>query len=745
MDQEKQESSESVTDEELIGIIAEGLRQSSTGYSGSDATLATERAKATYEYGMLPVGHLSPQGVSRIVSSDTVEVVEGYLAILSELLLNNNKLVRFSPFEPTPTAVAAARTAAELTNYIIFKLNPGWSIINTWIKAALLWKLGIVRWEVREDTSYQYEEFDEIPQGQLDLLLADTETEVVGSLNYTVEPVDNPEVEGEVELTNIYKEVRIRKKVTKRSIVIRNVERGTFLVTTGVSNLDESPFVGIPTRMSKSELLRWYPDEAGKLDLDELSGSTILSEAMTSALDEDARKLLAGSSAATSIIDRGRVTDSRLLNDRKEFDVLECWVYADRDGDGIAERRRIITVNDELMLEQDSETVDVALLSPFEIPFELEGLSAADMARPSTLGTTAILRGFIENVYLTNYAPKLADPNTVDFSSLQNLKPKQLIPVTGNPNNVVASLTPDAISVGTVPLLELLQTHKEQATGLSKAAQGLNDLLFVSGNSEEKLSKAISAAQVRIQYMARRFVETGFKKLAEGVYKALKSKMGGQTQEYLSSKGYFRSVDPATLPECLSLEIDADVGENGNTNVVKKMEIVGKSILPALREAGAGGIIAPAAAANIAARTLEALDLDPLDYIVDYTAPDFAEKAEAARKAEEEAENRRRQLEDKIKQLDIKQREATIALTDIQGKNAIQDNARQMMVAFSKYLQDWAEIEIKAAKEGVELTTKPPKAEELMMRAFELIRTDLAMPTKVSATEQETPAGDPPA
>ena len=104
----------------------------------------------------------------------------------------------------------------------------------------------------------------------------------------------------------------------------------------------------------------------------------------------------------------------------------------------------------------------------------------ADFTRSSTMASTAILRGFVENTYLTNYSPKLADPNVVDFSALQNMKPKQIVPTNGNPAAAVQPLPPETISTGTVPLLEHLQLIKEQATGMSKAAQGLQDDLFVS-------------------------------------------------------------------------------------------------------------------------------------------------------------------------------------------------------------------------------------------------------------------------
>jgi hypothetical protein len=46
---------------------------------------------------------------------------------------------------------------------------------------------------------------------------------------------------------------------------------------------------------------------------------------------------------------------------------------------------------------------------------------------------------------------------------------------------------------------------------------GLNDTLYVSGNSEQKMAGAQNAAQIRVEHIARRFVETGIKDLCRGV------------------------------------------------------------------------------------------------------------------------------------------------------------------------------------------------------------------------------------
>jgi hypothetical protein len=305
------------------------------------------------------------------------------------------------------------------------------------------------------------------------------------------------------------------------------------------------------------------------------------------------------------------------------------------------------------------------------------------------------------------------------------MKPKQIIATNGNPQTAVSSMTPDTISTGTVPLLEMLQMHKEQATGLSKAAQGLNDTLYVSGNSEEKMQRAMTAAQVRIQYMARRFVETGIKRLVEGVYKTIREKMRGHTVNYFDQNEVYQAVDPSTLPSNMLLQIDADVGENSNSNIVKKMTMIGQQLLPALQAAGAGGVISPDAAVKIAAKTIEAMDLDPLDYLEDYTSDEFKKKAQASKDNEMKAAEKLRELEEQIKQLNIAQQQATIDLTNVQSKNSMQDNIKQLMVALDKSNQEWAKLYIDAAKEGVQLPPKPD-INDLLGIATKAIQLDIA-------------------
>ena len=122
---------------------------------------------------VLPVAHLSPQGVSTIVDTSTTEVVEAYTAVLCDLFLSNQRIARFLPWNDTPGAFQGAKDAAMLINYTIFKQNNGWEILEQWMKSALLWKNAVIRWGYIEEYDYVFQEYEEITQTKLDEILSD--------------------------------------------------------------------------------------------------------------------------------------------------------------------------------------------------------------------------------------------------------------------------------------------------------------------------------------------------------------------------------------------------------------------------------------------------------------------------------------------------------------------------------------------------------------------------------------------
>ena len=687
---------EKVTDEQLINLVESGV-QNSVGDWLNSSDLAYERIRSTYEYAGVPVGHLAPQGVSSIVDTSTTETVEAFSAILSDLFLNNQRLARFVPYNDSPGAYKNAKDASLLVNYCLFKQNNGWEILESWMKCALLWKNGIIRWDYVEDYEYIFEEYEKITQPRLDEILSEDDVEIVGDLQFE----NDIDTQGESEL--VYVDVRLRRKINKSKVKLELIPPESFRISREASSIENAEFVGLQSTYTRSEMRKMWPEMSESLSEDDWNALGSENWNGTSRYSEDiaARKLVTGQEywqGSTSI-------DLTPLEANREVTVTECWLRVDRDGDGIAELKRFIIAGTHVLLEEDVDMIPLASLSPINIPFEFYGLSIADFTRSSTLASTAILRGFVENTYLTNYSPKLADPNVVDFSALQNMKPKQIIPTNGNPAGAVSAMVPEAMSTGTVPLLEHLQMIKEQATGMSKAAQGLNDTLYVSGNSEQKLAAVQSASQKRIQQIARRFAETGFKRLCLGVYHTMRRCMNEKISCKIAHS--FSDINPSELPRNLECEIFVDIGENSNLNKIQKLKSLGQEILPALKAQGVGMIVRPEAPASLATQLVEAMGMDSNDFFVDYTEDEFKEKAAQEIQKQNQQAQQAKEMELAKAQADIGLQQANVSYTQAQARNTMDDNARQMAVAIDKHFQEWADLNIKSVKEGAQLDEHP--------------------------------------
>jgi hypothetical protein len=694
---------EKVSDDSLINLIETGI-QNSTGEWLNSSDMTRERQRSTYEFAGVAADHLAPQGVSSIVDTSTTETIEAYTAILSDLFLNNGKLARFVPYDNSPGSFKSARDASMVTNYAIFKQNNGWELIQTWIKSALLWKNGVVRWDYVEGYEYEFEEYEKISQGQLDILLAEEGVEIIGNLNYENELGELNMETGQQDAELVYVDVRIRRKNDNSRVKIENIPPESFRISRDAKSIDDASFVGVQTILTRSEIRKMWPDVADSInedEWDELGDDTGWDGNGSYAEDIAARKLVTGQSYL-----QGRMSDDvTALEANREVTITECWINVDRDGDGVAELKHFITAGDTVLYECDVDMIPIACLSPIDIPYEFYGLSIADFTRSSTLASTAILRGFVENTYLTNYSPKLADPNVVDFSALQNIRPKQIIPTNGNPNGAVSSMPPEAISSGTVPLLSHLQTIKEQATGMSKAAQGLNDSLYVSGNSEQKLAAVQSASQKRIQHIARRFAETGMKRLCTGVYKTMRKCL--KTHSKFSYQGVFAEIDIMSLPSRMDVEVFLDIGENSNANMIKKFEMLGGTVLPGLNSQGQGVVIRPEAPAVLATKLIESMGIDSNDYLEDYTTDEFKQKAIETVKQQTENNQKDSALLQRKAEADALLAEANVTFTNAQSKNTVDDNTKQLAISIDKHFQQWAEIDIKARKEGIEPPMRP--------------------------------------
>ena len=576
-----------ISDEELTNIINSHVNQSVGGLN-SGSTLSGQREDALNYYTQQPKGNLTPTGVSKVVTSDTMEIVDAYLSVISELMLSNGKLAKFNPRNPGESA--GANIASEITNDCIFNMNNGWVELNTWLKSALLFKNAAIRWRWEEELHYEIEEYENISVQEVDAILADPSLEVV-----EIEDIEGADLDPEALIPFI----RIRKEIDKSKIKLENIPPESFLIDRSATSISDAKYVGIQTEWTISDLR-----EMGFDNVDDIEEDGAVSNYFA---EEATRKALNGDFTFGSDIE----SDDPSM---REVYVTESWLKVDRDGDGIAELKRVISVGNTVLLEEDASEIPVASLNPIEIPYSFYGMSMADATRSATEVKTAITRGIIENVYFTNYSRVLADPNTVDFRALQSPEPHQIIPTNGNPMSAVSQMQPATISPASFSLLEFMNNEKETATGMSRTAQGINSDLFKSGNDANKVSMIEQASQKRISYIARRFAETGFKELCKGVYNLIR-----ENADSILSKYEYYNITPDMLKSFDNVTVDIDVGSNSSTNTKDNMSVLMTQIMPALYGAPeAKGVINPAAPFNIARQMLESMGIENWpDFLVD--------------------------------------------------------------------------------------------------------------------------------
>jgi hypothetical protein len=115
------------------------------------AQLSQDRATAMEYY----VGDMTQdmpvvEGRSQAVSTDVADVIEGLMPTLMDIFAGSDEVVRFEPVGPEDEEAAQQET--DYVNHVFMQNNPGFMTLYSFIKDALLSKVGIVKiwWEERE-------------------------------------------------------------------------------------------------------------------------------------------------------------------------------------------------------------------------------------------------------------------------------------------------------------------------------------------------------------------------------------------------------------------------------------------------------------------------------------------------------------------------------------------------------------------------------------------------------------------
>ena len=480
---------EEMTDQGLMTRIGEELR-ASLGYFSDE--LSKQREMAMEYYYALPFGN-EVEGRSQFVDSTVQDTIEWIKPSLMRIFASGDEMVKFNPVGPED--VEMAKQATDYVNHVFVKDNDGWEVLYSWFTDALLQKNGIVKvwWdEYPETTREEYHNLDEM---EMQALVA---AEGVRVIEYT----DNEQG---------LNDVVIAREDYNGRVKIENVPPSEFLISRESKSIEDAKFVCHRVQVTLSDLREMYPDE--DLDPAELGAGD-------EGLEEYSPERLARYEYDQTAKYFGSFGTSSGPEDAlRTYWLHENYLQTDWDGDGIAELRKVCTVGSKVLENEPIDKIPFVSITPIKIPHKFFGLSVADLVLDLQLIKSTLMRNLMDNMYNQNFGRYAVLEGQANLDDLLTQRPGGVVRVK-SPNAVTPLATP-SLEPYSFQMLEYLDTIRESRAGVGKTTQGLNDKALTSHTTASAVNSVMTAAQSRVELIARQFAETGVKSLMRTIYELL--------------------------------------------------------------------------------------------------------------------------------------------------------------------------------------------------------------------------------
>ena len=520
-------------DIEFQGIVRNEIEQALGHY---DTEYSQDRIDAMDYYLGEPFGNEQPDR-SQVVSTEVSDTIEHIMPSLMRIFTQSEEYVRFAPHGPEDVAVA--EQASDYCNWVINNDNRGFEIMHNWFKDALILKNGVVKFYWDEKTDIETEEYADLNDEELTVILADPEVEIVEQDERTIgEDMITPD--GMMIPAPVLYDIKVKRTKTDGKVCIENVPPEEFLITSRAKSLEDADFVAHRSSMSVSDLVQmgYSRDEiekyAGVSDVE-------TSEERTSRFED---------------LEGGAPYDS-LDPTMRDVLVTECYIRSDYDGDGVAEFRRVLTVGNgyHVLENEECDQLPFAILSPILMPHRAIGRSVAELVMDVQLIKSTLMRQLLDNIYNTNNARVVAVEGQVNLDDLLTNRPGGI--VRTRTAGAVQPLQVPEVSSSVFPALNYMDSVREQRTGISKQSMGL-DADALQSTTATAVAAMQAASQGKIEMIARVFAETGVRALFRGILHLVTKYQN--KEKIIRLRNNFVTMDPRQWDNMYDVQINVGLG-----------------------------------------------------------------------------------------------------------------------------------------------------------------------------------------
>lgn len=504
-----------------------------------ESNIAPDRIKAQrYFDGQVDIG--SEEGRSSVVATKVRDTVRAIKPSLMRVFLSTDKPVEYMPTGPEDAVVAE-----QATSYVskLFNELGGYRIINDAFHDAMVKRSGIVKvyWDTYETAEvYEYHNLTDM---EYSVIVNDDDIEVLEH-----EVVDQMEVEIDPMGMQMQQEgathyLKVSRKCEAGKLCVESVPPEEFFVDEDATSIEDAYVAVHRTEMRVGDLVEMGYDFETVSELTGLQYSDSFSETedfFRRGYDQDH--------------DDENVLDPSM----RKVAVSEAYMRIDVEGTGIPKMHKILLGGNDYQL-LDYEPWGDAPFAHFEIdpePHAFFGRSIPDLIINDQDAYTAMLRGVLDNVALTNNPQREVLDGMVNIDDLLNNEIGALVRV--NQAGAVRDLSVPFVAGQTLAALQYFDQEIESKTGVTKASTGLSpDAL--QATTATAVAATVQAQAGQIEVMARNLAEGGMRRLFKLMLKLVVENSDDEQQQYYAGQGY-APIDPRMWNTGMDVSVNVGLG-----------------------------------------------------------------------------------------------------------------------------------------------------------------------------------------
>jgi hypothetical protein len=534
-------------DAELQAIITQDLTDA---ISYVDSDLSPTRARGTEYYRGDLFGN-EVEGNSKVVAMEVRDTVSAMLPSLMKVFFSSENVVEFVPRGPED--VKSAQQATDYVNYIFQNDNSGFLTTYAIFKDALVRKCGIAKFYWTDDEKVQIDDYTGLDEQTLQMVMQEPDAQVKIVVSYPDPDIDEMQMTTIDPMTGqpvampapMLHDVQVKRVTKDGRITVMAVPPEELLLDRRARSFDDATIIAHRQMATVADLL------AMGYDQDEID-ENISSSDLDSNDEYLARQPLSttfGENAANPMM-------QRVL-------YIEAYSRVDYDGDGLPELRKICCMGSGYKVVRNLPASYIPFADfpcdPEPHTSPLEAMSIFDITHDLQEIKSEILRNTLDSLAQSIHPRTAIVEGQVNIDDVLNNETGAIIRMRA-PGMVQAMSTP-FVGQAAFPMLEYMDQIREDRTGMSKAAMGLNADALQS-STKAAVAATVSASQSRIELTARILAE-GMKKLFKGILFLVVTHQ--DKARIVRMRNEFVTIDPSHWETSMDASINIGLG-NGDTN-----------------------------------------------------------------------------------------------------------------------------------------------------------------------------------